>query len=80
MLQLPFVFRPGTSALRGCLQREQARTAAHNLAKSLAEMAEARITNLKRGFGDVVFAALEQFSRFFHANLSQELGNGAGHL
>jgi len=58
------------------LQGVEAGAAAHDLTEALAEMAERRITDFEGGFGDVVFAGLEEFGGAFHAEFAQVLGNG----
>src|SRR5689334_22174090 len=46
------------------------------LAKGETEMAEAGVTNFKRGFGHVVFAGTEQFGCTVHAEALQILRDG----
>src|SRR5690348_3405202 len=51
------------------------RTATNRLAKCLAEMAQARISDFCRRFGDVVATSAQEFGRAFHSEVPQILRN-----
>src|SRR6266404_3997246 len=56
-------------------RRIKHRATADGFAKCLAEMAEARITDFRRGFRYIVASRAQQFGRAFHSQIAQVLGN-----